>query len=52
MRQRDKLLIELKTFQRLEENEERAIVKRVETLMEEVSLALIVRVYAPTMVER
>lgn len=32
----DRLLIELKTFQRLEENEEKAIVKRVETLKEEV----------------
>jgi len=27
----------LKTFQRLEENEERAIVKRIDTLMEELS---------------
>jgi hypothetical protein len=37
MKQREKLLVELKTFQRLEANEERAIVKRVETLKEEVS---------------
>jgi hypothetical protein len=36
MKQREKLLLELKTFQRLEQNEERAIVKRVETLMKEV----------------
>jgi len=35
IKQREKLLIELKTFQRLENNEERAIVKRVETLMKE-----------------
>lgn len=37
MKQREKLLIELKTFERLEQNEERAMVKRVGTLMKEVS---------------
>lgn len=42
-KQREKLLIELKTFQRLEENEKRAIVKRVDTLMEEVSRFLMNR---------
>ncbi|KAF1594287.1 UNVERIFIED_CONTAM: Cell division cycle 5-like protein, partial [Eudyptes robustus] len=36
-KQKEKLLLELKTFQRLEENEDRAMVKRVHTLNEELS---------------
>ncbi|KAI6225702.1 hypothetical protein M3Y95_00725000 [Aphelenchoides besseyi] len=35
VKQREKLLTELKTFQRLEQNEERAMVKRVDVLMKE-----------------
>ncbi|CAD5206576.1 unnamed protein product [Bursaphelenchus okinawaensis] len=35
--QKEKLLMELKTFQRLEENEEKAMVKRVHTLTDELS---------------
>jgi len=35
-REKDRLVIELKTFQRLEKNEERAIVKRTQVLIEEV----------------
>lgn len=36
----DRLLIELKTFQRLEDNEEKAIIKRLETLKKEVKVQL------------
>ncbi|KAI6232968.1 hypothetical protein M3Y99_00957000 [Aphelenchoides fujianensis] len=35
LKEREKLLTELKTFRRLEQNEERAMVKRVEVLMKE-----------------
>lgn len=37
-KQKEKLLMELKTFKRLEENEERAMVKRLQTITEEVSI--------------